>query len=338
MKKTIIILSVCLIPAFGFSQIKLYGEDGKVSVSAEQIEVTSTGRFNQPAAAAAIAALAPTVLKTSIDIAKYALSKKEEKFSADYKGRYGASDFYLASKAVNLQDLRFSRQYKRESNISGPWQDGLIANFSAELNDDANAFRYRLDDLQLNYSKAKAKPDDPLDIQFEIKFSAFAFNDGKAEVTEIATQSVEVKGMSLGENRVTLTQTHYTDWFPIPDFGLNIAVSRTTPFDSAAMVGEAVARGLTVEEALKNGWMNDGANNALKYLKIDDTNYFRIDGTYQVGGTYSLEVSVKEANPRVIKTQKLKEFLEENDDSLNSLGEKLIEVLFSDNDEEDEEG
>lgn len=67
----------------------------------------------------------------------------------------------------------------------------------------------------------------------------------------------------------------------------------------------------------------------------------QVKGTSNPNGNYEIEISIKEANPGVLKTQKMLQFFEDNGEKLQEASKVIIENIFKEEDksnEEDKEG
>lgn len=320
----IIILMAFVLPIN--AQIKVYGANGKESFSEETIILKLIPKSdnnkldeNKVFAPGVLATVVPVVAKTGLSITKSILKNRQEKFVSEYSAHLSGSGFFKQNRELSLYGLELLRVYPSEKE-GEPDKIGLKANFSVEIDESGNAFRYRLSGIEVMHSKALANKTDAINLQFEIQFNALIIDEGKSEFSEIAKRKITVNGVKLGKTYGQLTD-YNSDWFPIPELLLNVAVSPSNSRDitkDEAITEAALHYGLTLEEALEKKWLMSNTN-AIRYIKVNDNKYKKITGYFKAGGAYSIMINVKEANPRQLTSKALNSFLDDSGDDISAV-------------------
>lgn len=331
MKKVFIPLLLLAIYNNSRAQIPTYGTNGKKSYSKEIITLTEDGTPVTLQSGTVLATLGPTVFKAAYNITKDILKNRLEKFTSEYDSRYTNDAILTANQQIVLHNLKLEREYRDSKDTKVP---GFIAKFEVSGNTEKNAFQYTLTDLQFDRSKAKGRKKDAIDLKFDITFTALIETDGKSEFKEVATNSISVKGVKIGQSDSNLQ--YASGWFPIPPLPVKVDIDDQSfkKIDADQMLEETLKLGYSIGDALSAGWIGSNSKH-VKFSKIDDKNYGYVEGSLQAGGAYSISIKVKEANPRRIRAEKLSEFFENNSETANSLAEKVIELLTKEDEEED---
>lgn len=337
---TILIVAFCVFALFmevSHAQVKLYSSTGSKEYSDEKISLVKNGNPGQKQAAGVIAALLPTALKSGLTITKNALKNREQKFVAEYETQLVADNLFAAHGKINLQNIKLTRKYE------GDTKTGLEALFDVETNSDKTAFRYKVNKIDLDLSKAKLKGGDQLDMKFEISFHVMTTKDGKKEFALVDTHSISVTGVSLKAN---YSEEVSSAWFPIPKLPLSVTVApgKKKKLTLDEFYKEVTDLGLTAEEGLKAKWILTeeaivaGTNNYyyVRYIKQNDSTYFKLFGEMEAGGSYKIHIKVKEANPRQLKSQRLAKFFEDNSESITNVTDAAIGFFFKEEEEDSE--
>jgi len=346
-KISLLLTFTVFVATIAFSQGKVYKPEKKTGrkISAERssLKFYDVDLETDKQSAAAIAAIIPVAVKSGLSITKYVLSKREEKFSADYSAKISSDDFYEKNQQLNLQGLEFKREFKFKN--SNDFEKGIYFKLLPDISRDGRSFRFGLEELELNYSKAKtSKKVDFIDISIEIKIKAFVESEEKYEEKEIGNKVVKIEGVEFGsDNKIDIDAKNnienWSGWFPIPNIELVVEPGELVELENKLDLNkQALAKGLTLEELLKEGWYKSELSHFIRFLKIGGT-YYEQKGRKQAGGNYEIELTVKEVNPRKMNTQKAKEFFEENSEAINDVVSVVVENSLDTNEEsENDEG
>lgn len=312
--------------SFAYSQMKIYGKNaGKYED--ERITIVEGDRNPGSQGAALIAALAPAVIKGGLDIYKNILKGNEAKFSAIYTGSFSDEEFFDTNRNINLPDLNL------ETNHDG--NTSLTVVFVPEYALNNQIFKYRIKEITMFNSKAKANMKDKIDFQFIFTLSGLIVKDGKSSFEEIVSKTLDAKAIPFGENMAgDSTIGMETDFFTIPDFILPLITdsTKTTTLPIDSIQNEAFKNGLTVDELINLNWPTD-KNGSTRYIKVDDKNFVKVESKFDKGGIYKFDLTIKEANPCKIKSQNLAKFFEDNSETINN----VVDVIVDSTKKKDEE-
>ena len=132
-----------------------YDKSGKKIESNERIilkiDTTQVKMTNNKQSGAAVAAILPVVVEQGLKIYKNILAEKEAKFIGEYSASSSKSGFWENGTTVSLPKLTLSRTLIDLENE----KEASRFILKPEKSSDGIAFRYKLDSLFLNYSKAK---------------------------------------------------------------------------------------------------------------------------------------------------------------------------------------
>ena len=283
---------------------------------------------------AAIAAIIPPVAEAGTTITKYILEKKEEKFSADYKASISDDEFFKADQKPNLRGLEFTRSFKFKNGSSEV--EGLKIKLRPQISSDGTAFRYGVEYFKLDFSKAKAvNSGDYINFNIEVELDGLLEKENEIANRQIGKVNIDLKGVPFGKVHINVQGdfdtniSHWSSWIPLPNFDLRMDIAE--PSLITKQDGEKVAldKGWDIKTLIERGWfkLDSEHSHFTRYLLIGDKYYSQV-GSRQPGGNFSIEVSIKEVNPRIIKSQKAKEFFEENSEALNDVISVVVENTF----------
>lgn len=190
-------------------------DEGKISVKSVSSSLSITSKqvvsnHNPGTQSAALAAILPAVIETGITIVKSELKKREESYAAEYKIKSSGEAFWLNDNNINLPNLVYTKQILKEGETVK--KDAIKFTLEPFQSQDGKAFRYKLTGLMLNFSEARANSKHPsLNLEIDIKFSAFVETDGKYTKTDLGQSSITVTGVAFDVN----SAGEYTGWFPV---------------------------------------------------------------------------------------------------------------------------
>lgn len=213
--KSFLILSYSIMTLFCFGQNNNYSFNSIYRKYAEQVYVTiDTLNFTHPSAtgneAAAIAAILPSIVEQTVKITKDILSANAKKFQAQYEGSVSENGFWYNKEEISLPKLTIHRRIINKD-------ETLHANtivLKPELAPDGSAFRFMVDSVGFNISKAKSSKKHPFcDLKLELKFIGIELSEKKFEKSEKGSTNIMIPAVSLGKKYDAKKIT--SGWLPI---------------------------------------------------------------------------------------------------------------------------
>ncbi len=261
------------------AQIRNYDAEGKSRKALYERVLISYSRpfFNPgPLSYSMLAPVAVGVLNAGIglgvDLLDKSLSRRAEKFASQYEGKLVGDDFFSNGGGVTATSLHIARIAK----LKGGDRELVMSHLDFQVEQGANAFRFRLDSCLLTRSKAKVKKLGQLgktvDLNIQIQIDAIWTESDKAKSTiksgTLGSASLTVPNVVLGTSFPTTSlPPMYSDW--IPFFPANATDIRYT---LSVVVKEANPYGLKAKE--QSAYFSTAGNGLTKLLQslLKDSN------------------------------------------------------------------
>ena len=279
------LLTAVLVIAFSMTtqaQVMSYGPSGnKIKSSGEQIQIIVNkpeGTKRSGAAVISLPGVIGSVINLGLDFVKTVSASKAAKYTAIYTCVKSESELIaltnknnLSSAVLNIDSINIFRMIVNDKRKTETACDIVLV---PRIQANSGLFRFKIERLYLPYSKAKIKKAGSagkmIDLSVTIKMEAFWQDASASTPSDTAKKSSLIKTAVLGESTILLTSV-----LPGGDF----------PLDG---------------QDCYSGWFQPIPLSALKFA--DAENNFKV-------GSYSITVTVKEANPYGIKAKELSDFL-----------------------------
>ena len=273
----------------------------------------------------AAAAILPSLITISTRLGKSKMKQWASQFMKEYECSASGHGFY-SSKKINLPLLTLKRKVQVEQSDL----EASMYKFIPEMAPDGSAFRFKLDEYLLKYSKARTTADfNKLKFKFEIEFSAVIINAKKEwENKVIGVSSIETPLLPFNDEIEKISGQYYTGWFPlIPP---QVDSKEITSLVKNELKEDPGVEKQVVDE-VETTWQVSGWTTKIKKTTLEtikdqqgSETYFKtvetkttinkiIDGS----GNFAFTISVREANPFQVSAEGMAQFFEDNEDDLN---------------------
>jgi len=335
------------------AQLKSYPDKKRTKYEKVVIEFSETAE-KESFGAFALAAAPFFIEKVSgtIDTLK---AKKIAKFTASYEGFQSGDKFFNSFNQLNIPSLKLTRKIgtKKSGEV-----DVLVLNLVPELSHDARAFRYNVESIDLNKSKAFANKTDNIDIGIDITIKVFQKGEKTYDEKSIGTRNILLKGLKPDDEFTVDSKTNSSGWFPIPKYDFVTAVeglfydekesAKTTYHEFMKSIDKKTWGKKTAVEAWKNtdkisldslvkiGYIK-GADKCLMKLSKKDKWYYKSTKCNSPSGNYLIEIKINESNPRKAEMIQKRENIGIAGKTALEVTNFLIEQLSEEEDEEEDE-
>jgi hypothetical protein len=297
MKKVILVL-LMLSSVTSFGQLKDFDKDGKRAKIAEEKITISVAAPPIKVAALSAATIGTALITTGVGFAKTALEKREASFTATYASNYTGERFFV-SNSLQIGDVTILRQTKADGTAAFTTASKIV--LETQQSTLGNVFRFKLKEVDLDYAKARIKKrgktgkavDISVTIQLTGLWNDYEFDEDHRE----KPAKVTIKSAVLGESTIILQNVKpgtpqtfnaaNTDNYLYSDFFQMIPPTPIAPAIPAA-AGAAAVPATPIAAELNRGW-------------------------------YVLKITVKEANPVGMNSNKLSNYLIANSESITNL-------------------
>jgi len=298
--------------------IEVFGESVELKIEPEKISLPGAER---EAVGAIVGAIAGPVIDVVVTLAKNAAEKKAKQYIAEYSCANSSEAFYESREKANLPKLTIQRWIRikdSKSNTIAKEQAVLIV-LVPELSKDKLAFRYKLGQIKLDYSKAKTKKDyDFIDFKLDVKFKALTVIGDKYEVAELRAFTMNITSIKPGAD-YDVSEVAKSSWLPLlqapsPNVEIPGKIDTTKTFKK-------------YEKAIGNK-STENYTETLKEAISSTKTILQPSGEYSKSGTYEFEVAITESNPYKIKAENKQQFIEKTSEPGTELLKAIAGIFF----------
>jgi hypothetical protein len=166
-----------------------------------------------------IGAVAAPLINVGISAAKANLEKRLKQYRASYVCSNSGDSFYETRQYVNLPELTIRRSITirdRHSPTGEKTVDALIIVLEPQLSSDKHAFRYRVKNVNMVYSKARTRQRfDYIDVQLDVIFRSLAIEATKQDVVTLRAFTLAIPSVKPNA-AYDLASMPESSWLPFP--------------------------------------------------------------------------------------------------------------------------
>jgi hypothetical protein len=166
-----------------------------------------------------VGALAAPLINVGISAVKANLEKRLKQYRASYVCSNSGDSFYETRQYANLPELTIRRSITirdRHSPTGEKTVDALNIVLEPQLSSDKHAFRYRVKNVNMVYSKARTRQRfDYIDVQLDVIFRSLATEATKQDIVTLRAFTLTIPSVKPN-SAYDLSSMPESSWLPFP--------------------------------------------------------------------------------------------------------------------------